>query len=503
MTWFRRHSPDPDHDPAIKDHLARSAAWLHTQLAQTGDQQDETLTEIKRRASGTARRKTRPRPRRRDLDALTGLPRRAWLMKRTETLLHDAERAGVRAALILIDFNRFRAVNHTLGHQAGDHLLRQIADRLRHALPRDAEAAHMGADEFAVILPAATSAESVAAVTESLLDTLQSPFCLAELTLVLEASTGVVLFPDHALDAEQMLRCADVAMYRAKRDLAGVQVYDPAWNAPASSRLALTADLLHALDANQVELHYQPKVRFDGEVIALEALPRWVHPQRGNVPPDEFLALAESSGLMRRLTQYLLAAAVTQVARWRALGLRATVSVNVSPHDIHTQGFADSLLGLLARHHLPGQALQLEVTEEVLNQDPLRAAESLDHLVRHGVRMSLDAFGTGYSSLVRLRRLRLSELKIDRSLVARMAIEPEDAEIVRCSVDLAHSLGLLVVAEGVEDDDTWDRLRDMGCDAVQGWLVAAAMPAEEATAWLVTHERGPATISRPTRDSGR
>lgn len=500
MTWFRRPSPDPDHDhdhdPVIQDHMARSAAWLHTQLGRADDdQQAEALTEIKRRASGSARGKTRPRPRRRHVDALTGLPHRAWLMKRIGTLLHEAERAGVRAALVLIDLDRFRAVNHTLGHQAGDRLLRQISDRLCHALPRGAEAARMGGDEFAVILPAAASTESVTGIARSLLHALASPFSLDGLTLVLEASAGIAVFPDHALDAEEMLRRAEVAMYQAKADRTAVQVYDDGQDSHTSSRLGLLADLRQALDAHQVEVHYQPEVGFDGKVIALEALARWIHPQRGAVPPNEFVGIAESSGLMHHLTQYVLEAALGQVARWRAQGLRVTVSVNVSPHDIQTPAFVDSVLDLLARHSMPGGALQLEVTEGALDQDPQQAAEALDRLTRHGVKMSLDGFGTGYSSLVHLRRLPLAELKIDRSFVSDMAIEHEDAEIVRCSVDLAHSLGLLAIAEGVEDDETWEHLRDLGCDAVQGWLVAPAMPADEATAWLLARDRGPITVS--------
>ena len=194
------------------------------------------------------------------------------------------------------------------------------------------------------------------------------------------------------------------------------------------------------------------------------------------MPPDEFIAIAESSGLMPHLTEYVLETALGQVARWRAQGLYVPVAVNVSPRDVHTPGFAGAVAARLARHGVPAGALQLEITEHVLLEDPQRAADTLAGLTGHGVKMSLDDFGTGYSSLVHLRRLPVSELKIDRSFVARLAVDNEDAEIVRCTVDLAHSLGLLVVAEGVEDDETWERLRDLGCDAVQGWLVAAAMP---------------------------
>ncbi|MBO1336361.1 EAL domain-containing protein [Streptomyces sp. VRA16 Mangrove soil] len=417
-------------------------------------------------------------------DPLTGLPNRQWLLERTWTALDDAERIGARSALMLIDLDRFRSVNDTLGHLAGDRLLLQIADRLRAALPRGAEAARLGGDEFAVLLPVADSTTSASRVARNLVAALGSPLDLDGLTLVLEASAGLAVFPDHALDAEGLLRRADVAMYQAKRDRTGVEVYESKRDSNTPDRLGLLGDLRRALDAGDVELHYQPKVRFDGQVAGLEALVRWVHPERGKVPPDEFIAIAESSGLMPHLTEYVLETALAQVARWRAQGLHVPVAVNVSPRDVHTPGFAGAVAARLARHGVPAGSLQLEITEHVLLEDPQRAADTLAGLTGHGVKMSLDDFGTGYSSLVHLRRLPVSELKIDRSFVARLAVDNEDAEIVRCTVDLAHSLGLLVVAEGVEDDETWERLRDLGCDAVQGWLVAAAMPPDETTAWL-------------------
>ncbi|MFC9831583.1 bifunctional diguanylate cyclase/phosphodiesterase [Streptomyces sp. DH20] len=428
-------------------------------------------------------------------DPLTGLPNRQWLQERIWTALDDAERADSRAALMLIDLDRFRSVNDTLGHLAGDRLLLQIADRLRAALPRGAEAARLGGDEFAVLLPVADSTTSATRAARGLVAALSSPLDLDGLTLVLEASAGVAVFPDHASDAEGLLRRADVAMYQAKRDRTGVEAYESKRDSNTPDRLGLLGDLRRALDAHEVELHYQPKVRFDGQVSGLEALVRWVHPERGRVPPDEFIAIAESSGLMPQLTEYVLETALGQVAEWRSQGLFVPVAVNVSPRDVHSPGFAGSVAARLARYGVPAGALQLEITEHVLLEDPTRAADTLNALTGHGVKMSLDDFGTGYSSLVHLRRLPVSELKIDRSFVARLAIDAEDAEIVRCTIDLAHSLGLLVVAEGVEDDETWERLRDLRCDAVQGWLVAAAMPPDETTAWLLA--RGSRGWQRP------
>jgi diguanylate cyclase len=429
-------------------------------------------------------------------DPLTGLPNRQWLLERVWSALDDAEREGERAALLLIDLDKFRSVNDTLGHLAGDRLLLQIAERLKAALPRGAEAARLGGDEFAVLLPTCDAPTRAARIARHLVADLSSPLNLDGLTLVLEASAGVAVFPDHAEDAEGLLRRADVAMYEAKRDRSGVEVYEATRDSNTPDRLGLLGDLRRALDAHEVELHYQPKVRFDGKVAGLEALVRWVHPERGRVNPDEFIAIAETSGLMPQLTEYVLETALEQIAKWRAMGLEVPVAVNVSPRDVHSPGFAGSVAARLARHGVPPGALQLEITEHVLLEDPQKAADTMAGLTGHGVKMSLDDFGTGYSSLVHLKRLPVSELKIDRSFVRRLVADPEDAEIVRCTVDLAHSLGLLVVAEGVEDDETWERLRDLGCDAIQGWLVAAAMPPEEATAWL--RLRGRSGWRRPT-----
>ncbi len=525
MTWFRRPVQPSEPDPVVRAELARSVAALRARLGETDPaRREEVLARVKRRAAGPSGEPYRPgdlparagppgpahphrRIHRRYLDQLTGLPHRQWLRGRLKAVLGDAGRTRARVGLIVFDLDRFRLVNDTLGHVAGDRLLLRVADRLRRALPEEAEAARLGDDEFAVLLPAAGSTASVARVARDLVAALGAPLDLDGLTLVLEAGAGVAVFPDHALDAEGMLRRADVAMYQAKRDRTGVEVYESERDSHTPDRLGLLGDLRRALDAHEVELHYQPKVRFDGQVAGLEALVRWVHPERGKVPPDEFVPLVESSGLMPRLTAYVLERAVGQLARWRAQGLSVPVAVNVSPRDVHTPGFAGSVAAVLARHGVPAASLQLEITERVLLEDPERAAETLSGLTGHGVKMSLDDFGTGYSSLVHLRRLPVSELKIDRSFVARLAVDAQDAEIVRCTADLAHALGMVVVAEGVEDDETWGRLRDLGCDAVQGWLIAAAMPPRETAAWLRSRDgrdpggpghTGPAATGSPT-----
>ena len=422
-------------------------------------------------------------------DPLTGLANRDALLRAArEAIAH----AGDRVALIVFDLDRFRSLNDTLGHSAGDRLLVQVGDRLRRAVDSMAAdcrpgtpaplVARLSGDEFAVLLPDA--GDNPVRTARALVAELAAPLFLDGLQLVLEASAGVAVTPVDATDADTLLRRADIAMAHAQHSRSGVAGYRPEQDADTPQRLSLLSDLRRALDTSQVRIHYQPKVAFDGHVVGLEALVRWDREGHGPVNPEEFVGLAESSGLMPRLTDYVLEAAVTQLAAWRAEGMTVQVAVNVSPRDVLRPGFARSIADRLARHEVPPGALQLEITERLLLEDGQLAADTLEELRGHGVGMSLDDFGTGYSSLVRLRRLPVGELKIDRSFVSRMVADDHDAAVVRCSVQLAHSLGLTVVAEGVEDDETWERLHAMGCDAVQGWLVSAALPADQATAWL-------------------
>lgn len=449
-------------------------------------------------------------------DPLTDLPNRhALLLAAQEAIAEHGGDQDWNVGLILLDLDRFRSLNDALGHTAGDRLLVHIARRLHRALrsgthnpgrddPDDVFSslpppvqhslrpvvARMGGDEFAVLLPGVGRPDTLERVAKALIAELAAPIRLDGLLLVLEASAGVCVYPAHAQDAEALLRRADVAMAHAQRRRTGVEQYDETRDLDTPYRIGLLGDLRRALETNEVQLHYQPKVAFDGRVVGLEALLRWERPGQGRVAPDEFIGLAESSGLMPRLTDYVLETAVGQLAIWRSQGLEVQVAVNVSPRDVLNPGFADRVAGHLTRHQVPAAALQLEITERLLLDDSRLAADTLAELRRYGVGMSLDDFGTGHSSLVRLRSLPVGELKIDRSFVSRMVADDHDAAVVRCSVELAHSLGLTVVAEGVEDDETWEQLHSMGVDAVQGWLVSAALPADQATAWLMVHRTG-------------
>lgn len=425
-------------------------------------------------------------------DELTELPNRKLLRRHGEQALAEAARTGRHVGLLLLDLDRFKEVNDTLGHLTGDQLLRVVATRLVCAVGAEDTVARLGGDEFAVLLPDVADEAEAQEIAQRLADTFSDPFPLGGITLDLEVSVGVALYPDHAEEFEQLLQRADVAMYLAKKSRSVVAGYEAGRDRNTPDRLALLGDLRRALEAGEVQLHYQPKVAFaTGQVVGFEGLVRWQHATRGQVNPEEFVELAEQTGLMPKLTEYVVDQALAQTARWWRSGLAVPVAVNVSMRDIHWPGFVPAIQAGLLKYGVPPAALQLEITERVLLEDPQRAAATLGGLEALGVRLSLDDFGTGYSSLVLLRKIPVNEIKIDKSFVARLAHDPEDAAIVRSTVDLAHSLGLHVVAEGVEDDVTWDRLAALGCDAAQGWLLAKALPASEATRWLNGRSAGP------------
>jgi diguanylate cyclase (GGDEF)-like protein len=420
-------------------------------------------------------------------DALTGLPNRKYLLEALDRALGEVP-AGRRVSLFLLDLDRFKEVNDTLGHQTGDHLLEHVAGRIRGALRPEDVVARLGGDEFAVLLPAVPDAAAATEVALRIQAALAEPFRFEGVLLELEASVGIALYPDHGADVQQLQRSADVAMYLAKEERSGVEVYAADKDRNSTTRLGLLGSLRQGIDGGQLELHYQPKVALaTGAVVGVEALVRWRHPHRGLIFPDEFVPLAEHSGLMHRLTAYVVDSALEQAARWWSVGLEIPVAVNVSARDLHASALAETIAAGLARHQLPASALRLELTERVLMSDPNRVGDTLASMERLGVRLSLDDFGTGYSSLVLLQRLPVSEIKVDRSFVKRLTTTPDDAKIVRSIVDLAHALGIEAVAEGVETEQVWDLLEDLGCDSAQGWYVSRPLPAERATEWLLRH----------------
>ncbi|WP_084960022.1 putative bifunctional diguanylate cyclase/phosphodiesterase [Thermoactinospora rubra] len=423
-------------------------------------------------------------------DELTGLPNRKMLAVATEEALAEA-REGEKVGFFLLDLHGLKQVNDTLGHPVGDRLLQLMAHRLTHTVRPGDVVARLGGDEFAVLLPRIRDVQAAREVAARLRVALTESVRLEGMSFDLDGSVGIALYPDHAPDFELLLQRADVAMYLAKEARTGVELYQADKDRNSPERLGLFGDLRRALDNRQLRLHYQPKVRLeDGRVLGMEALLRWRHPTRGQVPPAEFVPLAEQSYLMRQLTEYVIDAALEQAARWWHTGLRVQVAVNVSARDLLDSALPEQLEMGLARFRLPPEAVQLEVTERVLTGE--QAHDTIKALAALGVPLSLDDFGTGYSSLIRLQRLAVSEVKIDASFVRRIVESQDDERIVRSIVDLVRSLGLRSVAEGVECEEVAGRLAEMGCDVAQGWLYSRPMPAAEATIWLRERYQAPA-----------
>jgi diguanylate cyclase (GGDEF)-like protein len=427
-------------------------------------------------------------------DALTDLPNRTLLQHRVGVALELGRREGTGLGLILLDLDRFKEVNDTLGHPAGDALLEVVARRLLGAVRPGDTVARLGGDEFAVLLPDIDHPTDAIEVAGRIKLALSEPFRLEGVLMDVDVSIGIALSPQHGEDVEVLMRRADVAMYIAKGEQTGIEVYDLSRDPNSPARLGTVTQLREALDLGQLELHYQPKVTLDdGTVVGVEALVRWRHPERGLVPPDEFIPLAERTGLVHRVTAYVLRAALDQVAQWWDQGVHVPVAVNVSMRDLQETDLAGLVAAELDAHGLPASALVLELTESVLAQDPGRAVSTLRELADLGVQSSLDDFGTGYSSLLLLERLPVAEIKIDRSFVQQLDRIDADPAMVRSIIGFAHGLGLSVVAEGVETSLSWNVLRDMGCDVAQGYRVARPMPSAQATQWLVERVvRGPA-----------
>jgi len=417
-------------------------------------------------------------------DALTGLPNRLLLAERTAQALGEDAARGTCTGVLVVDLDRFKEVNDTLGHAHGDLLLQAVGPRLAEVLRAQDTVARVSGDEFAVLLPGLPDAAGALGAAERVLAALHRPFELEAATVDVEASVGVAVAPLDGTAAEVLLRHADVAMHAAKDLSAGVVAYQPEREAQAPGRLALLGELRRALDAGELVMHYQPKVDVaSGEVCGAEALVRWQHPERGLLPPGAFLPVAESTGLIGRLTLTVLDLVLAQVAAWAATGQALPVAVNLSARRLHDAALPDEVARALARHGVPASLLRLEITESAIMSDPDRALAILRRLAAAGVRLSLDDFGTGYSSMSYLRELPVDELKVDRSFVMEMTGKENDGVLVRSAVDLGHNLGLAVVAEGVEDGPTLEALSALGCDIAQGYLLARPMDARGFERW--------------------
>jgi diguanylate cyclase (GGDEF)-like protein len=420
-------------------------------------------------------------------DPLTNLPNRTLIFDRIDYEIKASKRNEKKMALLLIDLDRFKVVNDTLGHFAGDKLLVEFGRRLC-LLNRESDTvARLGGDEFGVFLPEISSDRSAVEVAQRILGNLDEPFVIEGRTIDVDASIGIALIPEHGLDKETIFRKADVAMYDAKRTRSGFTIFDSKQDEGTLAHLTLMGELRKALDYHELFLCYQPKVEMaSNRLCGVEALLRWNNPKRGFVPPAEFIPIAEQSGLIRPLTLRSLLLAIQQERQWLDSGLEIPVAVNLSAVSLQDMELPGQIAALLNEYHVPARYLELEITESAIMTTPNRGLEVLKCLDGMGITLSIDDFGTGYSSLSYLKKLPVHTIKIDLSFVVNIHVDEKDSKIVRAIVDLGHNLGLQVIAEGVEKQETWEKLLSLGCNMAQGYFIGRPLPADRFSCWLKT-----------------
>ena len=433
-------------------------------------------------------------------DPLTGLPNRSRFLRDVASAIEAAHSSGETFAVALLDLDDFKQVNDTLGHHNGDLLLTQVASRLLAAVSDRVVVARLGGDEFGLLTPLGASTASVSKLGATIEQAFRETFLAENITLEVAVSVGFALYPEHGDDPSTLMQRADVAMYEAKASRSsGVAIYDAERDRNTPRRLAFATDLRSALDTGALTLDYQPKASIrNGAVVGVEALARWVHPEYGPVPPDEFIALAERTGLIESLTQHVLVQGFDQLEQWTGEGLEVGMALNLSVHNLMDPKLPAMISRLLSRRSIRSSSVTFEVTETTMMVEPASVSRILHELSDLGTKISIDDFGTGHSSLSYLRQLPVDELKIDKSIVFPLTTDLNAAAIVRSIVDLAKSLGISVVAEGVEDLATWDALLEMGCDVAQGYFLSR--PARPAVFEQWFRDRNP--TSRPDRLSG-
>ena len=418
-------------------------------------------------------------------DMLTGLPNRALFFDRLDQAIQNARHDDSRFGIMIMDLDHFKDINDTLGHNTGDDLLCQVAARIKNITQGIDTVARLGGDEFAILMHGIDSPVDAISCATHALDAMKRPFNISGMQLDVNASIGLALFPTHGEEANTLAKNADIAMYAAKQDKAGFAIYSTDNDKYTTRRLSLMGELRQAIKSNALELYFQPK--FDvikNHIDSVEALVRWNHPEHGLVNPDEFIALAERTGLIIPLTNWVIDQAIQQCAEWHQQGLMLNVAINISPSVLMDPLLLDTFTGLLAINKLPPGSIALEITENALMGDRDRAVAVLDQLSDYGFSLSIDDFGTGYSSLAYLNRLPVHELKIDKSFVQDMVSNESNALIVRATIDLAHNMGVKIVAEGVEDAETLQLLKELGCDVIQGYYISQPLPADQLIAKL-------------------
>lgn len=420
-------------------------------------------------------------------DGLTDLPNRSLLYDRVQQALLACKRDIHVVALFIMDLDRFKEINDTMGHHSGDLVLKTVAGRLLQAVRATDTAARLGGDEFAVVLPSLPDSESAVQLAKTVLHAVQQPILLGGRTIDVGASLGIALYPAHGEDAATLIQRADMAMYMAKRAHNGYWLYSGQSSTEGRDRLSLHSELRRAIETGQLELYYQPKVDCGTNAVSdAEALLRWNHPRHGLIMPDQFIPLAESTGLIRPLTAWVVKRALSQCREWWDEGLEIHVAVNISAVNLQDPEFPGEVERFIDTCGARPQWLELEITETAVMLDPAVAIEAIKRLHDMGVTLAIDDFGTGYSSMAYLQKLLIAKIKIDRSFVLNMTTNKSDAVIVRSLIGLAHNLGLKVVAEGVETQDTWDELRSLGCDGAQGYFMSRPVPPGEFVRWLTS-----------------
>jgi diguanylate cyclase (GGDEF)-like protein len=434
-------------------------------------------------------------------DGLTRLPNRALLLDRLDQGLRTAQRRDEPLTVMVLDLDRFKEINDMLGHAAGDVVLKQVAMRLQAVLRDSDTVARLGGDEFALVLPQADT-DLVRVVARRIALALRTPVEFEGQPLDVAASIGSAIYPQHGADAGTLIRHADAAMYVAKRNNTGHAFYDASYDVGQREHLSLLSELRRAVEESQLRAYYQPQVDLaTGRVRGVEALVRWRHPTRGLLAPVQFMPYAEQTGFIRVVTRWMLAVTVRQCGKWAADGLPLQVSVNISARDLMNRELPFVVADLLRAHDVPPHLLCLEITESSFMEDPKHAQATLQQLHALGIKLAIDDFGTGFSSLAYLKKLPVAELKIERSFVMGMTADKDDRVIVRSTVELAHNLGLQVVAEGVEDEACLEQLRDLGCDFVQGYLMSGPLRRRTLETWLRESRWGLGTEGVPEAET--
>jgi diguanylate cyclase (GGDEF)-like protein len=431
-------------------------------------------------------------------DSLTGLPNRTLFFDRLSQAIAFSKRSGESVGMITMDVDRFKEINDTLGHHFGDQLLIEIGRRLERTLRESDTVARLGGDEFAVKFTAATQ-QHAAEVATRVSTAFDAPFVLGDVSIDVNASLGIAIYPVHADDADTLMKRSDIAMYDAKKNHSGFAMYEAGRDEYTLRRLTLMMELRQAIARDELELYFQPKINFLSErVVHAEALVRWKHARHGVMRPDEFIPLAEQAGNIGLITKWVVRKAIAQCAAWQRAGLELAVAVNLSALDLLDSELPTFISGLLSEAGLPPSKLVLEITESAVMKDAAYAQKVLRDLKNRGVALAIDDFGTGYSSLAHLKRLPVDELKIDKSFVQNLTESAtDDLVIVRSTIELGHNMGLIVIAEGVETVESWDILKRLGCDMAQGYYMSPPLPADKFSEWFGTSQWGGAAFPSP------